>query len=151
MARGATPVAVFVRPPSGEDIAEIARLSVQLYASELPGALSGPLRAQEALTHFTLEANGRKALGNRYVACDAAEKVLATGMVQFPGELAFERAPDGTVAQAFRVIGVGPTLRLLGTVARSLVGGTGTGTRTAPLFTAWSSPMASEAVESASL
>lgn len=111
-----------IRPARAEDIPTLARLIIDLYQSELPGALTGPQSAQEELMRFTLETNGPKALVNRYMLCAADGQPLGTGMLEFPGEPAFERAPDGTIAASFRVMGVGPTLTLLGTVARSLLG-----------------------------
>lgn len=115
-------MAYIFRPAAAEDIPVLARLIIDLYQSELPGALTGSQSAQEALMRFTLEANGPKALSQRYMLCDEQGQVCGTGMLEFPGEPAFERAPDGTIAAAFRLMGVKPTLTLLGTVARSLLG-----------------------------
>lgn len=111
-----------IRPAIENDIPEISRLIIQLYQSELPGALTGSLDMQAKLFRFTLEVNGESALRNRYMLCDESGNVVGTGMIEFPGEKPYDRAPNGTVSQAFRTIGFAATLRLLGTVARSLFG-----------------------------
>lgn len=111
-----------IRPAQPADIPNLARLILQLYDSELPGALSGGKDGQMQLFEFTLKANGASALKNRYLLCDDSGAVLGTGMIEFHGEEKFERAPNGTIAAAFRAIGIFSTLKLLGTVARSLLG-----------------------------
>lgn len=111
-----------IRPATENDIPEISRLIIQLYQSELPGALTGNLEMQGKLLRFTLEANGESALQNRYVLCDESGNVIGTGMIEFSGDKPYDRAPNGTVSKAFQTIGFKATLRLLGTVARSLVG-----------------------------
>ncbi len=111
---------VAVRPATATDLPDLARLMVDLYQAELPGALTGPRAGREELLAYTLQANGAVAFRNRFVVC-AGERVLGTGMIQFPDEPVYERAPRGTLMTAFRAIGVGPSLRLLLTVARSLV------------------------------
>lgn len=111
-----------VRPAEQKDVEAISRLLVQLYAAELPGALKGPVEKQEQLFRFTFKVNSENALKHRYVLCDENEAVVGTGMIQFADEAAFERAPDGLIAEARRVLGVANTLQLLLTVARSMVG-----------------------------
>ena len=111
-----------IRPATQADISALSRLVIQLYAAELPGALTGPIDGQEALFRFTLEANGESALKNRYVLCGKNRDILGTGMIQFSDEPTFERAPDGTVSRAFRLLGMPATLKLFATVARSLIG-----------------------------
>ena len=111
-----------IRPAVQADTLALSRLVIQLYAAELPGALTGPIDGQEALFRFTLEANGENALKNRYVMCDENGNILATGMIQFSDEPTFERAPDGTVSNAFRLLGTPAALKLFLTVARSLIG-----------------------------
>lgn len=111
-----------IRPAIGTDIPDLARLIVELYHSELPGALSGCRAGQERLLAYTLQANGEAALTNRLVVCDDQQRVIGTGMLQFPNEPAYERAPRGTIAAAVRELGIGPTLKLASVVARSLIG-----------------------------
>lgn len=110
-----------VRPASRADFPAIARLLVQLYAVELPGALHGSLTAQQELLQFTLTAKQDQGVQGRYVACDATGKVLATASIDYPGATPYERAPDGTISQAVNLIGYAATARLLMVVARSLV------------------------------
>jgi ribosomal protein S18 acetylase RimI-like enzyme len=117
-----TSAASIVRPARSDDIRVLGDLLVQLYAAELPGALIGSIEGQRSVLRFTLEAQPALALRHRYVLCNAADQVLATGMIQFPTEPAFERAPAGTVRTAMRLLGYRATARLLLTVARSLIG-----------------------------
>lgn len=114
---------VTVRPAQAADLDSIAHLLRQLYAAELPGALSGSVLGQERVLRFTLEANNQRGLHRRYVACTAAGQVVATAALEVPGEAPYERAPDGTIGISLKEMGYGPTIRLLLTVARSMVGG----------------------------
>ncbi|GAB4542067.1 MAG: GNAT family N-acetyltransferase [Anaerolineales bacterium] len=111
-----------VHPAALSDIPRIAQLIQELYQAELPGALSGSASGQLELFEFTLQANGESALKNRYMLRDESGQTLGSGMIEFPREGGFERAPNGTIAKAFRAIGFFATLKLLGTVARSLLG-----------------------------
>ncbi|WP_322510863.1 GNAT family N-acetyltransferase [Chloroflexus sp.] len=111
-----------IRPATSADVPDVARLIVELYHAELPGALSGARAGQERLLAYTLHANGAAALAHRYVVCDEQQRVIGTGMLQFPGEPVFERAPRGTIAAALREIGFLPTLTLAAVVARTLFG-----------------------------
>ncbi|MCC6260073.1 MAG: hypothetical protein IT311_04340, partial [Anaerolineales bacterium] len=45
---------ITVRPANVEDIPALADLLVQLYAAELPGALTAPFAQQSRLLQFTL-------------------------------------------------------------------------------------------------
>lgn len=116
------PESFSIRPAVQADASALSRLVTQLYAAELPGALTGPIEGQEALFRFTLEANGENALKNRHVMGDENGNILATGMIQFSDEPTFERAPNGTVSNAFRLLGTPAALKLFLTVARSLIG-----------------------------
>lgn len=113
--------AVTIRPATRDDFPAIARLLMQLYAVELPGALHGAQVEQQELLHFTLAAKDAQGLQGRYVACDAAGDVVATATVEYPGATPYDRAPDGTISQAVKHIGYAATARLLLVVARSLV------------------------------
>jgi GNAT superfamily N-acetyltransferase len=115
-------MAFTVRPATQADIPDLARLIVELYQAEMPGALTGPVEKRIELLRFTLEANGDKAVHHRYVLCNERGMVIGTGMIECPGNGRFERAPSGTVATAFRTLGVFPALRLFGVVARTLFG-----------------------------
>ncbi len=86
--------AFIVRPATSADIPALARLIVELYHAELPGLLSGSQRGQEQLLAYTLRANGEAALRHRLVVCDEQQQVVGTGMVQFPTEPVYERAPQ---------------------------------------------------------
>lgn len=115
--------ATSVRPATTTDIPTLANLLVQLYMAELPGALKDSSTAQQnRLLQFTLEAQPSRALQNRFVLCDKDDRPLATGMIQFPTEPPFDRAPDGTLRMAAKLLGYRDTGRLLLTVARSRVG-----------------------------
>ncbi|MBX3011071.1 MAG: GNAT family N-acetyltransferase [Caldilineaceae bacterium] len=110
-----------IRPATPADFPAIANLLVQLYAVELPGALQAPQTAQQALLHYTLTAKANQGLHGRYVACDATGEILATAVLEYPGTMPYDRAPNGTISQALSLIGYGATARLLLIVARSLV------------------------------
>ncbi len=110
-----------VRPARPEDLETISDLLTQLYAAELPGALAGSRAKQAELLRFTLETKSQQGLRHRYVLSDQHGAVLASAALDMPGEPAYERAPDGTVATALRLLGVRHTLRLLLTVARSML------------------------------
>jgi len=110
-----------LRAANFADLLQIASLIVQLYDIEIPGALSGAPEKKRDLLQYTLEANGEKALLQRYVICDREGRVAATGMLQFPSDPAFERAPAGTVQQALSLLGARHAARLLFTVAKSLL------------------------------
>lgn len=112
---------VTIRPATQEDFPAIARLLLQLYAVELPGALRGAQAEQEELLHFTLAAKDAQGLRGRTVACDATEQVVATATVEYPATTPYDRAPNGTISQAVKRIGYGATVRLLLVVARSLM------------------------------
>ena len=112
---------VTIRPASRADFPAIARLLCQLYTVELPGALRGPQAAQQELLQFTLAAKDDQGLRGRYVACDTAGQVVATATMEYPGMTPYDRAPDGTISRAVKLIGYAATARLLMVVARSLV------------------------------
>jgi ribosomal protein S18 acetylase RimI-like enzyme len=115
-------MALTIRPATRADLPDLARLIVELYQSELPGALTGPVEKQAELLRFTLEANGDKALHHRYVLCNDHGAIIGTGMIEFPGDRRFDRAPDGTVAAAIRTLGAFRAMRLFGTVVRTVFG-----------------------------
>ncbi|MDW8148864.1 MAG: GNAT family N-acetyltransferase [Roseiflexaceae bacterium] len=115
-------MALTVRPATRADLPALAHLIVELYQSELPGVLTGPVEKQAELLRFTLEANGDKALYHRYVLCDDYGAIIGTGMIEFPGDERFDRAPDGTVAAAVRTLGALRATRLLGAAVRALFG-----------------------------
>ncbi len=115
--------AITVRPATADDLPAIAQLLTQLYAAELPGALSGSPEGQTRVLQFTLETNNQRGLHRRYVACNEAGQVIATAALEVPDEPPYERAPDGTIGMALKAMGVGPTLRLLLVVARNMFGG----------------------------
>ncbi len=115
--------AITVRPATAADLPAIAQLLTQLYAAELPGALSGSPEGQARVLQFTLETNQQRGLRGRYVACNAAGQVVATAALEVASEPPYDRAPNGTVGMAFKEMGVGPTLRLLLVVARTMFGG----------------------------
>lgn len=113
---------ITVRPANVEDIPALANLLVQLYAAELPGALTAPFAQQSRLLQFTLEAQPMQALQNRFVLCDAKGQILASGMIQLPTLPKFDRAPAGTISAATKILGYRGLGQLLLTVARSQIG-----------------------------
>jgi len=112
---------ITVRPATRADFPAIARLLIQLYSVELPGALRGPDAGQQRLLEFTLQAKQDQGLQGRYVACDKKGDILATATLEYPGVPPYDRAPDGTLGQALSLLGHRATLRLLSVVAQSLV------------------------------
>lgn len=113
---------ITVRPAQADDFPQIADLLIQLYAVELPGALQASHAAQHQLLLFTLSAKGNQGLNGRYVACTSSGTVVASVVVERPGNTPYERAPDGTIAMAVRALGYRGTLQLLRVVAKSLIG-----------------------------
>src|SRR3712207_4183932 len=99
------PRVVTIRPARSDDVPVLADLLVHLYAAELPGALTGSPAGQRSLLRFTLEVHPELALQQRYVLCDAADQVVATGMLQYPSAPRFDRAPAGTVRMATTLLG----------------------------------------------
>ncbi|MCC7118172.1 MAG: GNAT family N-acetyltransferase [Anaerolineales bacterium] len=116
------PDTTHIRPAREVDVPKLAELLVQLYAAELPGALTAPLDQQNRLLQFTLEAQPEQALQNRFVLCDASDRILATGMLQLPTLPRFDRAPAGTISMAVKTLGYSGLGQLLLTVARSQIG-----------------------------
>ena len=113
--------AIAIRPATADDFPVIANLLLQLYQFELPGAFSGSLSGQQRLLEFTLRAQENQGLRDRYVACTGAGQVVATAVLELPDSRAYEKAPAGTVAQAWQLLGPRATLQMLLTVAKSLV------------------------------
>lgn len=113
---------ITVRAARREDFPDIAELLIQLYAVELPGALSGPHDRLKQLLHFSLEAKDNQGLRGRYVACNASGDVLATATIERPDETPYERAPDGTSSRSLALLGYRSTARLLMTVGQSMLG-----------------------------
>ena len=114
-------LAIAIRPATVADFPAIARLLLQLYQFELPGAFSGSLEGQQRLLEFTLAAQENQGLRDRYVACTATGAVVATAVMELPGSMAYDKAPTGTVRQAWELLGPGATVQMLRTVAKSLV------------------------------
>src|SRR5690349_16412383 len=113
---------ITVRPARREDFPDIAALLIQLYAVELPGALSGPPDRLKQLLQFSLDAKNGQGLRGRYVACSASGDILATAAIERPDEPPYERAPDGTIRMSLALIGYRSTARLLMTVGQSMLG-----------------------------
>lgn len=112
---------ITLRPATPADSAAVAALLVQLYAAEIPGALSGPLEAQRALLRYTLEAEGHAGLRGRYVVEDAAGGIVGSAGVRLPSEPSVQRAPAGTIRMAYTLLGYANATRMVGTLARSMV------------------------------
>ena len=113
--------AMTIRPARADDFPVIANLLLQLYQFELPGAFSGSLSGQQRLLEYTLRAQELQGVRDRYVACNSAGQVVATAVMELPGSIAYDKAPAGTVGQAWQLLGPRATLQMLLTVAKSLV------------------------------
>lgn len=112
---------IIFRPATPADIPILADFLVQLYAAELPGALTGSPAQQSKVLQYTLEAQPEQALQNRFVLCNTNNQVIATGMIQFPTSPPFDRAPAGTISMAAKILGYQALGRLILTVARSRI------------------------------
>lgn len=110
-----------IRPARTDDLQRIADLIVQLYDSEAPGALIGVAHDKQELMRFTLEANGDRALRRRYVVCSHEGQVVASGMLQFPSDARFERAPAGTARRAVSLLGLRHALHTIFILGRALL------------------------------
>lgn len=113
---------ITIRPARREDFPDIAALLIQLYAVELPGALSGPPDRLIQLLHFSLEAKNSQGLRGRYVACSASGNIVATAAMERPDEPPYDRAPDGTIRRSLALLGYRSTARLLIVVGQSMLG-----------------------------
>jgi ribosomal protein S18 acetylase RimI-like enzyme len=120
---GILSTALTLRPAEASDLPQIAELLVQLYEAELPSILLGSREKQAELIYFTLSARNFQGLRHRYVLCDQDCKVIGTAGLELPNGPYYERAPDGTVAKAFQLLGVGPALRLFTAILRQMCTG----------------------------
>lgn len=112
---------ITLRPATSADSAAVAALLVQLYAAEIPGALTGPLPAQRALLRYTLEAENHAGLRGRYVVEDASGALVGSAGVRLPSTPSVQRAPAGTIRMAYTLLGYANATRMVGTLARSMV------------------------------
>lgn len=112
---------IALRAAVRDDFPAIAGLLVQLYEVELAGALTGPADRQKQLLRFTLESKNNQGLYGRYVGSDGAGVVIATGVIERPDQVGYERAPEGTIRLSLALLGYRSTVRLLMTVARTTV------------------------------
>ncbi len=112
---------ITLRAATPADCPEIADLLVQLYAAEIPGALTGPLATQRSLLSYTLQAERYGGLRGRYLALDPQGRVVGTAAVRLPATPPVNRAPAGTVRMAVTLLGFRHALRMIGTLARAMV------------------------------
>lgn len=108
------------RPATIHDIPKLADLAVQLYNAELPSAFRGDIAKQQALLRFILEADNYAGLRGRYVGI-VDEAIIGMANIHLPHDLRLERAPKGTLRQAFAILGIRDGLHLAKTIARSLI------------------------------
>ncbi len=119
-----------VRPARFSDIAALAVLQTQLYHTEAPGALHGPLDRQHALLRYVLEGDPR-GLRRRYIWPDAHDLPIATASIHLPSDLIIGFTPPGTMQRAFGLLGIADTLRLIGTLLRVSLASNGPSNRRA--------------------
>jgi ribosomal protein S18 acetylase RimI-like enzyme len=112
---------ISLRAATPADCSAVADLLVQLYAAELPGALSGPQATQRSLLKYTLEAEQYRGLHGRYLALDSDGTIIGTAATRLPGAPPVNRAPAGTLRLAFALLGFRHALHLVGTLARTMV------------------------------
>lgn len=115
--------ALTMRPAEASDLGRIAELLVQLYEAELPSILLGAPDKQAELIHFTLSARDFQGLRYRYVLCEQDGKIVGTAGLELPNGPYYERAPNGTVAKAFQLLGFRPALRLFTAILRQMCTG----------------------------
>ncbi len=115
------PSPITLRVATPEDCPAIAELLVQLYAAELPGALSGPLATQRSLLKYTLHTDSYRGLRGRYLALDSQGTIVGAAAVRLPDTPPVNRAPAGTLRLAFALLGFRHALHLVGTLARTMV------------------------------
>ncbi|HYF66055.1 MAG TPA: GNAT family N-acetyltransferase [Herpetosiphonaceae bacterium] len=112
---------ITLRPATPADMGAVAALLVQLYAAEIPGALTGPPPAQRALLRYTLEAENHAGLRGRYVAEAGSGALVGSAGVRLPGAPPVQRAPAGTIRMAYTLLGYANATRMVGTLARSML------------------------------
>jgi len=114
------PAAISLRPAQPADCQSLARLLVQLYHAETPGALRGPAESQHAFVYAMLQRGGLGGWSGRYMALGPDGSVVGTAGLHLPGQIQPGVVPSGTLRLARRLLGTANALRLFGSMLRSL-------------------------------
>ncbi|NNJ10022.1 GNAT family N-acetyltransferase [Chloroflexales bacterium ZM16-3] len=102
--------AITLRPAALEDAGVLADLLVQLFNSEAPGVLRGPVADHVCLFRYLVE--HELVGGGRYVAADASGQIVGSASLRSPAISGDGMLPPGTLQAAISMIGIGDTLRL---------------------------------------
>lgn len=114
-----TPEAVTLRPAILDDAGAVAELLVQLYHTEVPDVLHGPHVGQVQLFRHLVEHELAGGIGGRYVAADTSGQIVGSASLRSLAHSAEGILPTETLKIAFTTIGVGDTLRLIGSALRA--------------------------------
>src|SRR5688572_20953257 len=101
---------ITLRPAGLADAAAVAALLVQLYHAEAPGVLRGPGERHVRLFRHLIEYEIARGMGGRYVAADAAGRVVGSASLRSPAIPAEAGLPPGVLGAALGTVGLGDTL-----------------------------------------
>lgn len=117
-----TTEAITLRPATTDDVGPMTTLLVQLYRTEAPGVLRGPVDGQVRLFRHLVEYELSGGGGGRYVAVDTSGTIVGSASLRSPGRSVEVLLPSGTLQVAVSSIGLSDTLRLiLGALRASLI------------------------------
>lgn len=109
---------VTLRPVTAADAEALSDLVVQLFHTEVPGALRGDRAGHVRLFRYLVEHELAAGVCGRFLAVDEAGASLGSGSVRLFGEPALVSLPSGLLALAARSVGVANTVRMVGTLLR---------------------------------
>lgn len=116
---------VTLRQATAADAEALAALVVQLYHSEVPGGLRSDPAGQRRLFRYLIEHELLGGVRGRFLAVGEGGAALGSASVRLYGDPSLTTLPRGLVAVAARSVGLGDTLRIVGTMLRgALVGET---------------------------
>lgn len=117
---------VTLRQATAADAEALAALVVQLYHSEVPGGLRSDPAGQRRLFRYLVEHELRGGVRGRFLALGEGGAAIGSASVRLFGDPNLTTLPPGLVSVAARSVGLGDTLRIVGTMLRgALVGETG--------------------------
>lgn len=116
---------VTLRPITAADAEALADLVVQLYHTEVPGGLRSPRAGQVRLFRYLIEHELASGARGRFLALTADGAPVGSASLRLFGDAGHATLPPRLLSVAAGSVGLGDTLRILGSVLRgSLVGET---------------------------
>jgi ribosomal protein S18 acetylase RimI-like enzyme len=110
---------ITLRPAALGDAGAVAGLLVQLYHAEAPGVLRGLGERHTRLFCHLIEYEIARGSGGRYVAADAAGRVVGSASLRSPAVPVEVGLPPGVLGASLSTVGLGDTLRLIGSALRA--------------------------------